>query len=108
MSSPTSGGLNLGSTVQPTVNMSVAPPSDKVSIWRALFVANEMNERIGETRTSAFVTWLLMAAFLEGMGLKNAARWQPSFETDDTSPLYNPLLMFGLSAGLWICIIFGR
>jgi len=105
MGSPQMAG---GMPSQPMVSLTSPPPPDKVSIWRALFIANELNERIGSTRTSVFITWLLMATFLEGLSIKNAARWQPNLSTEDTSPLYNPLVMFGISTGIWIAIIVGQ
>lgn len=39
------------------------------------FIGNELNERIAESRTSGYVTWILMAACLEGFGWKNIARY---------------------------------
>ena len=46
-------------------------PDKGISVWRSLFIGNELNERIESTRTSGYVTWLFMVAFLEGFGWKN-------------------------------------
>ena len=60
----------------------------------ARIIANEMNERLACTRTSGYITWLLMALFLEGFHWKDAARWSPNPEHVDAP--YNPFLMYAV------------
>lgn len=80
-----------------------------VSAWRSLLICNELNERMSLTRTSAYITWLSMAAILEGLGWKHMARWHPStYGTSGEVPVgapYNPFLQFGLAAGIWFVLI---
>lgn len=78
-------------------------PDKGISVWRSLFIGNELNERIESTRTSGYVTWLFMVAFLEGFNWKNAARWSPDF--DNSSSPYNPFLMYAVASMTWILVV---
>ncbi|CAD7944688.1 unnamed protein product [Amoebophrya sp. A25] len=72
-------------------------PDKGISIWRSLFVGNELSERINATRTSGYATWILMILFLEGF---NWCRWSGN----EQSP-FNPFLMYGVPAGVWILVL---
>jgi hypothetical protein len=62
------GGSQMGGGMGGSHGSSSAHPDspDKgISVWRSLFVGNELNERINQTRTSGYVTWLLMVALVD-------------------------------------------
>mmetsp|Transcript_30065 Transcript_30065/g.55535 ORF Transcript_30065/g.55535 Transcript_30065/m.55535 type:complete len:1241 (-) Transcript_30065:47-3769(-) len=83
-------------------------PDRGVSAWRSLFICNELNERLKKTRTTSYVTWLAMAALLEGIHWKDGARWYPSFDTSDyaiSAARYNPFLQFALCTLIWLFVI---
>jgi len=82
-------------------------PDRGVSAWRSLFIVNELNERLASTRTSSHITWLAMAALLEGFGWKNGARWYPSFDGGAAieAASYNPILQLALGTLVWLFIL---
>ena len=48
-----------------------------------------------------------MNLFIQGLSVKNAARWQPRFDTEEVSSPYNPFLMFAVGCGLWFLFVLG-
>ncbi|CAD7963529.1 unnamed protein product [Amoebophrya sp. A120] len=72
-------------------------PDKGISIWRSLFVGNELSERIAATRTSGYATWILMILFLQGFNWVDSCRWSGS----EQSP-FNPFLMYGVTGGTWL------
>lgn len=101
------GGHQFGSSGQVLLQ---DMPDRGVSAWRSLFIINELNERLTLTRTSSHITWLAMAALLEGYGWKNGARWYPSADGEDgiLAAQYNPILQFALGTLVWLLIIFSQ
>lgn len=85
-------------------------PDRGISAWRSLFILNELNERLTSTRSSSHITWLAMAALLEGCGWKNGARWFPGFESEDTilAARYNPILQFALGTLVWMFVVISQ
>jgi len=75
-----------------------------VSIWRALFVANELNERLGATRLNNCATWALMIICLDGFGWRESCRWASNDEVRSNSP-YNPLLLYAVPASVWLFVV---
>eukprot|EP00929_Paragymnodinium_shiwhaense_P000425 TRINITY_DN100676_c0_g1_i1.p1 TRINITY_DN100676_c0_g1~~TRINITY_DN100676_c0_g1_i1.p1 ORF type:complete len:1196 (+),score=185.70 TRINITY_DN100676_c0_g1_i1:133-3720(+) len=83
------------------------PPDIGVSAWRTIFVCNELNERLTSTRTTSYITWLGIAALLEGLNGKNLARWHPAAIGDEGifAAQYNPFLQFAVAVCVWLLVV---
>jgi len=83
-------------------------PDAGVSAWRSLFVCNELNKRLGATRTVPHITWLAMVALLEGCNWKHAARWYPrgtDVEDEEVLAQLNPFLQFAMGVVSWMLVL---
>jgi meckelin len=76
-----------------------------VSMWRSIFVANELNELQNLRRWSPLMCMLIIMLFLEGLQYMNLTLMVPeiSFHSDPTAPS-NYMLRTAISSFFWIAV----